>query len=425
MSKEDIHLFYSLARAAEKHKHFAFFLTSLNNFELAVGAKRVCEIAVPQNAITRLREFQEKCEDRIVGFLGYDLKNGIENLSSKNTDPLEFPEALFFEPLCRVAVKNAELIHISGDIELFKGLQNSIRKDQEIEFGESVGEPLPTIDRDKYLECVEKLHQHLKRGDIYEANFCMQYLCRTAQFDPLSAFIKLHALTEAPFSVFSRLDSHYILSGSPERFLKNNDGRLLSQPIKGTRRRAIDSDIDTHLKNELRNDPKEQSENVMIVDLVRNDLSRVAKKRSVKVEKLFEVQSFKTVHHMVSSIACELDTENFDHWQAIESTFPMGSMTGAPKISAMKIIDSLENFKRGAYSGAFGWMDPNGNFDFNVLIRTILYNQESGTLGFAVGSAITITADAMKEYEECALKANALLKAIHVQQDEELIDLQV
>jgi para-aminobenzoate synthetase component 1 len=193
--------------------------------------------------------------------------------------------------------------------------------------------------------------------------------------------------------------------------LKREGRRLISQPIKGTAKRYADLFLDEKSKAELKSDPKERSENVMIVDLVRNDLSRVAERGTVHVSELFGVHTFKTVHHLISTVEARLK-KDLDSWDAIEASFPMGSMTGAPKISAMELIERYENFKRGAYSGAFGIMKPNGDFDFNVLIRTLLYNTKNKMLGFGVGSAITIKADPEKEYDECLLKAEALMRSL-------------
>ncbi len=269
----------------------------------------------------------------------------------------------------------------------------------------------PQTSRDEYLEQAYRIKNYLKKGDIYEANYCIQFSVNSLSFDPHTYFIDLQKKTEAPFSVFAKFDEFYVMSASPERFLKRTGSHVISQPIKGTKKRSEDPIIDLSLKNDLREDKKEQSENVMIVDLVRNDLSRVAKRGTVRVDELFGVQTFKTVHHLVSTVSCELDAGK-NSWDLIKACFPMGSMTGAPKVSAMQIIEETESFKRGVYSGAFGFMEPNGDFDFNVLIRTMLYNSASGALGLSVGSAITIDAEPEKEYEECLLKAHALMDII-------------
>lgn len=395
------------------HSHCAFFITSENDFSAAIGAGDSIIIENTTGAFQKLEAFQQKANARIAGYLGYDLKNDLENLTSKNSDFLEMPESVFFEPEVWLYFAHGELRIESSNSKKIDEIRDWLQR-PDMPAGSPSGniEVAPTTSRSEYIARAESIKAHLKRGDIYEANYCMQFSGTTVDFEPVSQFLKLLALTQSPFSVFSKLNGTYILSASPERYLKNTTGELISQPIKGTIKRSEFPGEDEQLIEKLRNDPKEQSENVMIVDLVRNDLSRVAQRNSVQVKELFGIGTFKTVHHLISTVSARLDKEKYSHWDAIRSTFPMGSMTGAPKISAMKIIDTHENFKRGIYSGAFGWIDPSGDFDFNVLIRTIIYNQKTAAIGFSVGSAITINAIPEKEYEECLLKAEALINTI-------------
>ena len=413
-SKTYPNMLESLAAWAMAFEYFAFYVTDKNNFSCAVGASRNLVLIETQGAFEKLEIFQTSSHSRIAGYLGYDLKNDLENLHSKNPDDLEMPAAVFFEPEIWIFCENGNLRFVGDSGELIASAQNAAhhhppRRNLKPRIQREL---VAKTSREKYLENVHSLQNHLRLGNIYEANYCIQFTGTTTDFQPLESFLKLREITEAPFSVFSRLDQFYVLCASPERFLKNSGGRLLSQPIKGTIRRSKDPIVDLSLQNQLRDDPKEQSENVMIVDLVRNDLSRVAARGSVKVDELFGMYAFKTVHHMISSISAELDSEKTS-WDAIKVCFPMGSMTGAPKIRAMELIESHENFKRGAYSGGFGWMDPNGDFDFNVMIRALFYNAASQQIGFSVGSAITVQASAEKEYEECLLKAEALMQALH------------
>lgn len=343
--------------------------------------------------------------------MGYDLKNDLEDLHSDNPDILNMPESVFFEPELEVDFRSGEL-KISSDNEILfaeavEAINTAATAKQE-ERDEIIFKA--STSREEYIEAARSIQAHLQRGDIYEANYCIQFSGSAPGLNPVADFLKLQELTDAPFSVFAKMNNRYILSASPERYLKNDSGKLISQPIKGTIARSQNPVEDELLKIRLRNDPKEQNENVMIVDLVRNDLSRVARRDTVRVQTLFGVETFKTVHHLVSTISADLDTNRFSGWDAIKATFPMGSMTGAPKISAMKIIERHENFKRAGYSGAFGWMDADGDFDFNVLIRTLFYNSETQTIAFSVGSAITIMAIPEKEYDECLLKADALIR---------------
>lgn len=402
----------ALLRWSEKFRYAAFFITSRKQFFGAVGAYRHLEIWESHGAFQKLEAFQTESQKRIAGFLGYDLKNDLENLNSANPDVVEMPEGVFFEPRLELKFDGSALILKSDEEEL--GAEALDALTIPADFSKPVKEDLtfkPHTSRDEYIAQAKSIQAHLKRGDIYEANYCIQFSALAESFNPRLHFLKLQENTEAPFSVFAKLNTFYILSASPERFLKNTRGKLISQPIKGTIKRSPDRAVDEALKAQLRADPKEQNENVMIVDLVRNDLSRIARRGTVKVEKLFAVETFKTVHHLMSTITAQLDTSRYASWDAIRATFPMGSMTGAPKISAMKIIEHHENFKRCAYSGAFGWIDSSGDFDFNVLIRSVFYNASAGIAALGVGSAITMQADIEKEYDECLLKAEAVLKS--------------
>ncbi len=410
---DDNKVLAKLIKGSRSIDYFAFYITSERDFKVALGAKRKISLPSAKGAFDQLRIFQAESKSRIAGFLGYDLKGDLEGLVSENPDFMGFPETVFFEPEAWISFKDGLTEIASQNQAWMHRIQEMIGRDEEL-VGASPGEwkLKPSISREEYIAAAEIIKGHLQRGDIYEANYCFQFGAEQAYFDPAHCFLRLLGLTKAPFSVFAKFAGQFIISASPERYLKNTDGLLISQPIKGTARRATNAMLDDELKKSLCKDPKEQSENVMIVDLVRNDLSRVAARGSVRVADLFKVKTFETVHHLVSTIEAQLDTVKYDHWDAIKASFPMGSMTGAPKISAMQLMERYENFKRGAYSGAFGWMDVNGDFDFNVMIRTLLYNENTRALSLSVGSAITIHADPEKEYEECLLKASALLAAV-------------
>ena len=304
-------------------------------------------------------------------------------------------------------------LHLEGDRKAVADLIRFLEDGPEFHFHP----PTPvdvacSVSRESYMENAGQLLNAIARGDIYEVNYCVPFFGNAPDFDPQSRFHTLQSLTEAPFSVFARMADRHILCASPERFLKNKGGRLTSQPIKGTIRRSPDADEDNHLRDQLFNDEKERAENVMIVDLVRNDLSRVAARSSVRVRELFGVYTFKTVHHLVSTIEADLD-EKSRPLDAIRAGFPPGSMTGAPKISAMERIEKHENFKRGCYAGSFGKLEANGDFDLNVVIRTIIHHPGKETVGFAVGGALTAGTHPDREYRECLLKAEALIKVLH------------
>jgi para-aminobenzoate synthetase component 1 len=267
------------------------------------------------------------------------------------------------------------------------------------------------ISKDFYLEKVNKMLEYINKGDIYEANFCMEFYAKTT-INPLDKFISLNDISRPPFAAYLKNNNYFLLSASPERYLKKENNKIISQPIKGTSKRFPDIEKDVISKNNLASDTKERSENIMITDLVRNDLSRTAKKGSVEVEELCGIYSFLQVHQMISTITSILD-DQYSVLDVIKSSFPMGSMTGAPKISAMKIIEELEETKRGLYSGSVGYFTPNGDFDFNVVIRSILYNSKNNYVSFSVGSAITALSIPELEYEECLLKAEAMIKVLN------------
>ncbi|MDZ4664735.1 MAG: anthranilate synthase component I family protein [Bacteroidota bacterium] len=263
-----------------------------------------------------------------------------------------------------------------------------------------------------YIKRVNELKQHIHVGGIYEINFCVEFEVKDVDIDPTSVFLKLNQLAKAPYAALAKLADTYIISASPELFLKRTGEILITKPIKGTAKRSADAQEDENLKQQLHLSLKERTENVMIVDVSRNDLSILAQRATVTVPKLYNIETYQTVHQMVSTVQCKLKPEQtFEN--IIAATFPMPSMTGAPKIRAMQLIEEFEQFKRKEYSGTLGYINKNGDFILSVLIRTIIYNAKTKRLSFAVGSAITHLCDPEKEYEECLLKAKALLKAIN------------
>ncbi len=268
------------------------------------------------------------------------------------------------------------------------------------------------VSKKEYLAKIDTIQKHITRGDSYEVNFCMDYFSENTLLDPKEVYRKLNRISKPPFACFFRQKNHFLMSASPERFVKKEGVKIISQPIKGTLKRGENAKEDAKLIRQLENDPKERAENIMIVDLVRNDLSKTAIKNSVQVEELCRVYSFKQVHQLVSTVVSSV--KNSERPVSILKTlFPMGSMTGAPKIATMKIIEVLEESKRGIYSGSIGYFTPNGDFDFNVVIRSILYNAKKEYVSFSVGGAITAKSNPNAEYEECLLKADAMIKTLN------------
>lgn len=360
------------------------------------------------NAFSSMKAFYEDAPDWMFGLLSYDLKNETEALVSNNPDGLNFPDLYFFKPLYLVAVKDGEVEVLIGHAGILDDIAATVLNTEHAQNDICM---TPAMSKETYLNQVHKLQQHIQKGDCYEVTFCQEYQATSVKIDPLSTYRRLNHISPAPFSSYFKIKNHYILSASPERFLCKRGQQLISQPIKGTTRRSADPVLDEHLRQQLKDNLKEQTENVMIVDLVRNDLTKSARRGTVKVTELFGIYSFPQVHQMISTVQSELQP-GLHFIDALKNTFPMGSMTGAPKIRAMQLIENYEHSKRGAYSGSVGYITPTGNFDFNVLIRTLLYQASSGYLSFQVGGAITYGSNAEAEYEECLLKASALLQTL-------------
>ncbi len=367
----------------------------------------------------QLADYHAENQDWLFGHLAYDLKNCIEKLQTANTSRIGFPDLHFYRPrfVVQLAGGILSLGYLPGDETEARRIFDYLAAPETgtIHFSENI--PLQIISagcsREEYLDRVNTLLRHIARGDIYEINFCMEFFATHPGFQPAACFRELNKKAKAPFAAFYRVANNYLVCASPERYLKKEGRKISSQPIKGTIRRGKNTEEDQLLKQQLLNDPKERSENVMIVDLVRNDLSRIAARGSVHVDELFGIYSFETVHQMISTVQAELraDCSGAD---ALKATFPMGSMTGAPKVRAMQLAEETEGMKRGLYSGALGYFTPGGDFDFNVVIRSIQYNAAAGALSLMVGSAITQGSVPENEYDECLLKAKALFDVLGV-----------
>ncbi|MBW0161011.1 MAG: aminodeoxychorismate synthase component I [Sediminibacterium sp. Gen4] len=371
--------------------------------------------ALPSNAsLSTLDTFINTHKNKwIFGHLGYDIKNQIENLHSTHPDSIQFPDLFFFVPACILSLKEQTLF-----IEVYDGsdpssIYDSIKASPAFA---SIPQPSvsvqPKMTRQKYIATIEQLRKHIQRGDCYEINYCQEFYATDTVIEPLSLYQQLTKVSPNPFACYYRLEDKYLLCASPERFLQKKGDHLLSQPIKGTiPRNQFDPEADQKLIEQLQNSEKDKSENVMVVDLVRNDLSKVCQQGSVKVTELFGIYSFPQVHQMISTVEGTLD-DSHQFTDIIKACFPMGSMTGAPKKRVMELIEQYEQSKRGLYSGAVGYISPTGDFDFNVVIRSILYNSSNQYLGYQVGGGITFYSDPEKEYEECLIKAAAIKKVL-------------
>ena len=364
------------------------------------------------NAFEKLKNFHQENRGWLFGHLGYDLKNETEKLSSANFDGISFDDMHFFVPEVVIKLTEKEAhIFCDGDAhKIFDAIQSessiiSVNKQSHLDIKNR-------ISKTAYIDTVQKLQQHILRGDCYEINFCQEFFAEDAKIDPMYVYHKLIQLSPNPFAALYKLDDKFCICASPERYLKKEGSKIFSQPIKGTSKRdLVNKEKDLQNKKYLSANEKEKSENVMVVDLVRNDLSKVCKEGTVKVEELFGVYSFPQVHQMISTISGEVKND-IDWIDIIKATFPMGSMTGAPKKRVMELIEQYEQTKRGLFSGAIGYINPEGDFDFNVVIRSIFYNATDKYLSFNAGSGITFYSDAEKEYEECLLKAGAMMKVL-------------
>lgn len=378
-------------------------------FECLLGAgvasSLVCNAG---NAFSQLNEFAGNSGKWLFGHLGYDLKNETEALYSHNPDQVGFPDLHFFEPELVIRLSEKEVVIYAADPatvlkEISEQSTESILPLQEKAVIKS------RFSRQEYTDTVQQLQQHILRGDCYEINFCQEFYAEEILIDPAVVYSELTTVSPNPFSAFYKYQDKFCICASPERYLKKQGTHIFSQPIKGTARRDRDNiENDQAVIKALRSSSKERSENVMVVDLVRNDLSRICEEGTVKVDELFGVYSFPQVHQLISTVSGEIK-EGLGIAAMIRASFPMGSMTGAPKKKVMELIEEYERTKRGLFSGAIGYIDPNGDFDFNVVIRSILYDQSSQYLSFQTGSAITFYSDPEQEYEECLLKAKAIL----------------
>jgi para-aminobenzoate synthetase component 1 len=369
---------------------------------IAVGALRVFTVT-DRSPLSALDSFLIPSEMGYVVQAGYGLKDHIEKLSSRHPDPIGFPALLIFEPAVLIRISSDGQLHIrtKDPEQVWKAIC-----DQSVPAESAI----PSItfrsrcSQEIYQQQLRYVLDHIQRGDCYELNYCQEFYAESVQIDPLSVFEKLSAVVQAPFSCLYRNGSRWLLGASPERFLRKKGDRLESRPMKGTAPRDTDPAIDQSLAEALQKSSKDRSENVMVVDLVRNDLSRVATRDSVQVDTLCELKSFPQVHQLVSTISAQIGA-GVGFRSILEACFPMGSMTGAPKVRVMQLTDQYELSARGLYSGSIGFIEPNGDFDLNVVIRSLQYESDKGYLSYHVGSGVTVYSDPQREWEECRWKS--------------------
>lgn len=382
-----------------------------NSAECLLGAG--CQEYFTSDKGKSLSLFQQFINQQVgwlFGHLNYDLKNEIEDLTSEHPDRVDFPEIFFFKPQVVLRLNEQHLeIEADDPEQVYNEILSCNVTDQNHQ--SSIGFS-SRVTKEAYLNTIRQLKAHILKGDCYEINYCVEYFAENAIIKPLSIYKKLSDLSPNPFSAFYKCNDKYLLCASPERFIKRTGDQLLSQPIKGTTARILtDKSLDEASMQQLINSEKDKAENVMVVDLVRNDLSKVCEEGSVKVTELFGIYSFPQVHQMISTVEGKLEKEIL-FTDIVKAMFPMGSMTGAPKKRVMELIEQYEKSRRGIFSGAVGYISPSGDFDFNVVIRSIMYNAEKKYLSYQVGSAITYLSDPEQEWEECLLKAEAIKKVL-------------
>jgi para-aminobenzoate synthetase component 1 len=367
-------------------------------------------VNIVEGSLTALQEHHDVNKDWLFGHICYDHKNELESkLGSTHPQAMGFPSLHFFTPriVCYISADRASLIIESIGIDpadVFAAIMGmEIRQPA----------PLPQLNfkqrtvKEHYLSAIAHLRKHIADGDCYEINYCTEGYCEGTSIHPLDAFKRLNEISPAPYAAYYKLEDKYMMCASPERYLLKQGSKLTSQPIKGTARRGVNSDEDEQIKSGLRSSIKERAENVMITDLTRNDLARVCEIGSVEVEELFGIYSYPRVHQMISTISGTM-RKGIPLTDAIRYSFPMGSMTGAPKMKVMQLVDRYEEARRELYSGTVGYINPSGDFDFNVVIRSLFYNAATKYLSYQAGGAITYDSDAEMEWQEMRLKASAM-----------------
>lgn len=379
-----------------------------HSYECLAGVGAINIFKTTDDFFSSLELFNQLNDDWIFGHFSYDVKNVIEpGLVSLHHDGINFPDYYLFVPQVVLQLDKEHLVIGVTDADA-AGVYNAIISIKPTSTPLPQIQITPRLTKDEYIHKVKQLIEHIQRGNCYEINFCQEFY-GYGTLHAEEAYRQLTMLSPNPFSAFYKVDDCYLLCSSPERYIAKEGNTIISQPIKGTLARSADSSTDNNIRTQLYNSKKERSENVMIVDLVRNDLSKVCTEGTVEVEELFGIYSFPYVHQMISTVSGKLKN-SMGIAQVLKATFPMGSMTGAPKRKVMELIEKFEVSKRGIYSGAVGYISPQKNFDFNVVIRSIVYNRQSGYLSYHVGSAITSQSDPLQEYDECLLKAKAITK---------------
>ena len=413
------------------------YQTPYNSVECLLAVNAVSSFTSTPNTLKDFTQFEQTKNDWLFGHVSYDFKNELHGLTSNHHDGIQFPDFFFFQPetVIELSQESVEISCINSipesvfkEIGLMNNEQLTIDNEQRTTNSEQlttnneqrttsneirVTNITPRITKEIYLQTIEQLKKHILRGDCYEINFCQEFYATNVTINPLETYQKLAEISPNPFSCFYKLEDKFLLCASPERYIKKQGTQIISQPIKGTFKRNVHNpEIDIANKNALQNSSKDKAENVMVVDLVRNDFSKICTEASVKVDELFAVYTFPQVYQMISTISGTVAPQT-NLADVLAATFPMGSMTGAPKQKVMELTEQYEQTKRGIYSGCVGYIAPNKDFDFNVVIRSITYNAQNQYLSYQVGGGITYNSHAESEYEECLLKAEAMRRVLN------------
>jgi para-aminobenzoate synthetase component 1 len=393
-----------------------YYTQQYNTYECLLGAGAQTIFAPTNNIFCNLQQLCVNNKDWLFGHVNYNLNIETGSQPPIKTDKLQFPDIFLFQPSVVIEVNGSKATIsslTSSPEKIFKQICTyPIAAKPAITGGVTVN---PVIVKEEYIRTIQQIQAHIRRGDCYELNFCQEFFADNALIDPYSVYNELTKLSPTPFSCYYKLQDKYLLCASPERYIKKMGDVIISQPIKGTAKRNMENLAeDGKLRQALQHSIKERSENVMIVDLVRNDLSKICREGTVIVEELFGVYPFPQVHQMISTVKGVLNN-GIDFAEVLRATFPMGSMTGAPKKRVIELIGQFETSNRGIFSGATGYITPAGDFDFNVVIRSIMYNAHTRYLNYIVGGAITHYSNPENEYEECLLKAAAMEKVLKTQ----------
>jgi len=425
---EKISLLNALLNLSDKNETISILVSNFDKkddvmprdyitYDIIAGIGCINKLISNKDSLNNLKDFHNENKDWLFGYISYDLKNELEKLNSKNYVGFSSDNLTFFIPEFVMLFKNNTLeVKSYYNKEECDALVSSFNYTEQFFLNETLN--LKARETKKsYLNKIYSIKEHIQRGDIYEMNYCQEFYSDNAVINPKTIFSELNQNTKSPFASFSKFSEKYILSASPERFLRKSFSKILSQPIKGTMKRGESLNEDELLKIKLKNSIKDFTENIMITDLVRNDLSVNAKRGSVKVEDLCQVYTFDKIHQMITTISSCIEDET--HFcDVLKATFPMGSMTGAPKINSMKLIDFFEEFRRGIFSGSIGYITPETDFDFNVVIRTILYDEQNKYLSIGVGGAITTNSIPIEEYKECIIKVKPIFDLLNFKLDD-------